>query len=945
MTYFNYLRIGTIALGIVIVVAAALMLWAALKKRRAGGPVKLAVDISLGAVGVVALAVILIANTLIGTYSGSIDSLMTYTGATASDEDVDSWKELAYEIEEEGIVLMENNDSALPLASGTKVNLLGYIAWNPIYSGGGSGEVSASDSISFVSSLESAGFEINPAIEESGIYDAVAGEDEDTSTSVGFSTSDFVINEVSEDVYTGDVSFESMAAYSDTAIIVVGRTGSEGNDLTVYEDGDYLELSDNEKNLLENARAAFDKVIVIVNSANAMEMGWVDEYDIDAVLWVGLPGPYGLQAVGEVLSGEVNPSGHLTDTWVYDNNSNPVNENFGEQEADNAEGRYYVDYVEGIYVGYKWYETAYAEGAVITNTKTGDTYDYSDYDAVVAYPFGYGLSYTTFEQTIVGGLSDGDELEATGSVSIEVQVTNTGDVAGKDVVELYVTVPYTDYDKENGVEKSEVTLVAYDKTDELQPGESQTLTIEFNVEDVASYDSSCDNGDGTYGAYMLDEGSYIFSIRSDSHNVFDSVTAQLGEQYFFSGENGRSSDEQTAYNQFEEAARGEYLSRQDGFANYESAMNSVSSSIESTDYIDTDNLYDASYDEIDVSYTEGVDYAASGSLTLADMEGLDYDDEQWEELLNQLTLDEMLELTGNVIYSSPAIESIDKTETTDSDGPLGISSMFMTDLITVAFPCVPILASTFNDDIAYEMGSCVADQAEVNGITCWYSPAMDTHRSAYSGRNFEYYSEDGTLAAGMAAAEVSGATDKGLICVIKHFALNDMETNRAYVHTYSNEQAIREIYLRPFESAVKEGHAQAIMNSMNYIGDVYSGAHAGLLTEVTRNEWGFTGFVLTDMDEGGEFRSYWSTIRAGVDVWLGFSAIEITVDSDADIYYLRQASHHILYVMANNRTYGSTILNWRLYRNIIYGELIVLLAACVAAILLRRTKKDKVAVQ
>ena len=944
MTNFNYLRMAAAAIGVAIVIAAILIIYAAFRRRKKGGARGKAVDITLGAVAAAALAVIIAAQSLTTYYNASINAVFTYNGATEDDADADSWLELVYTIEEEGIVLMENNDNALPLASGTKVNLLGYIAYNPIYSGGGSGSVSASDSISFQSSLEAAGIEVNPAVLESGIY-GTTEEDTGEEASVGFSTSDLTIDEISIDQYTGDVSFESLAEYSDVAIVVFGRTGSEGSDLTDYTEGDYLELNQNELDLLESAREAFDTLIVVINSANAMEMGWVDDYDVDAVLWVGLPGPYGLEAFGGIVTGESNPSGHLSDTWVYDNNSAPANETFGENYSEEDE-RYYVDYVEGIYVGYKWYETAYAEGAVITNTQTGDTYDYAnDYDSIVKYPFGYGLSYTTFEQVIVGGLADGDTLSATGSVAIEVEVTNTGDVAGKDVVQVYVTVPYTDYDKENGVEKSEVTLVAYDKTDLLEPGESQTLTIEFNVEDLASYDSTHDNGDGTYGSYMLDEGEYVFSIREDAHTVIDTVSAEMDGQYFYSGENKRSSDEQVAYNQFDDTSRGEYLSRQDGFANYESAMTSISDSILDMTYVSSDNVYDESFDDIDVEYTEGVDYGAEGELTLADMEGLDYDDELWEELLNQMTLEEMFSLTGakgEALYASPAIESIGKESTTDSDGPMGISSMFSTDIVQVSFPCIPILSATFNDDLAYEMGSCIADQAEVNGITCWYAPAMDTHRSAYGGRNFEYYSEDSTLAAGIAAAEVSGATDKGLICVIKHFALNEQETKRGELHTYSNEQAIREIYLKPFESAIKNGGAQAVMNAMNFVGDVYAGAHAGLMNEVLRNEWGFTGFVLTDTDGAGEIRSYWSAIRAGVDAWLAFSAENPEIRSDQDIYYLRRAAHRILYTLVNNRTFSATILNWQLYRTIIYAEMVVLMAACIAAIIIRR-KKNAVA--
>ncbi|MCD7945683.1 MAG: glycoside hydrolase family 3 C-terminal domain-containing protein [Clostridiales bacterium] len=939
--YFEMLKTGAIILGVVVVLLAILYIFLAVRRRKPEKKGNKLFNFSATAVAALCVAIILVASWATDVYASAIDAVMTVSTASEETTDTDDWKELAYTIAEEGMVLMKNDDDALPLASGTKVNLLGYYAYNPLYSGSGSGSVSASDSVSIVSSLEAAGIEINPALEESGIY--ATSDDDSSSESVGFVTAEFSLDEVSIDSYTGDVSFENLAAYSDTAIIVIGRSGGEGDDLTGYTEGDYLVLNEDEEALLSAAQENFETVIVVINSANAIEMGWVNDYDVDAVVWAALPGPYGFEALGQILTGAVNPSGKLPDTWVYDNDSNPVNENFGEQEADNAEGRYYVDYVEGIYVGYKWYETAYAEQAVITNTETGETFDYSDYDSIVAYPFGYGLSYTTFDQEITGGtLTDGTALDATDTYTVEVTVTNTGDVAGKSVVQLYVTVPYTDYDKENLVEKSEVSLVVYGKTEELEPGTSEVITLEVSMEAIASYDSSYDNGDGTGGSYMLDAGDYTFSIRSDAHTVLDSVTATLEDQYFFSGDDKRSSDETAAINQFDDAARGEYLSRQDGFANYESAMNSVSTSIENLDYAITDDLYDEALDDVVTeALVEGVDYAVDGDLTLADMTGLDYDDPLWDELISQLTVDEMLSLTGYTLYSSAAVESIDKDATTDSDGPLGISSMFNTDLITVAFPCVPLLSATFNTDLAYEMGSCVADQAEANSITSWYAPAMDTHRSAYSGRNFEYYSEDSTLSAYTAVAEVSGARDKGLIVYIKHFALNDQETHRAYVHTYSNEQAIREIYLKPFEYAVKEGGATGVMTSMNYIGDTYAGGHLNLITNVLRGEWGFQGTVLTDMDEGGEIRSYWATLRAGADVWLGFNETSISASSDADIYYLQRACHNHLYVLANGNSYSAEILDWQSYRTIIYVELGVLAAACVVSLVLRNMKKKE----
>lgn len=943
MSFYNMLKIGTAVLGILVILAAALFLYKATKGKKAGAR-NLGFNISATVVTAVAVVVILVVNYVTNLYANSINAVMTAVTASETETSTDEWKELAYQISEEGMVLLENEDDLLPLESGTKINLLGYYAYNPVYSGSGSGSVSASDSVSILASLEEAGFEVNPALEESGIYTPEEEDTSDDEESVGFMTANLTLDEIGIDAYSGDVSFENMAAYSDTAVVVIGRSGSEGADLTSYEEGDYLALDQNEQDLLQSASENFDQLIVVVNSGNAMQMGWVDEYDVDAVIWAGLPGPYGFEALGQILNGTVNPSGKLPDTWVYDNDSNPVNENFGEQAADNAENRYYVDYVEGIYVGYKWYETAYAEEAVITNTKTQEVFDYTDYDSIVAYPFGYGLSYTSFTQEITGGtLLDQDSLDASGTYTVEVTVTNTGDVAGMTPVQLYLTAPYTNYDKENHVEKAAVSLVNYEKTGSLEPGESEVVTIEFSMEDLASYDSSYANADGTNGSYMLDAGEYVFSVRSDAHTVLDEASAPLDEQHFFSGDQKRSTDEVAAVNQYEDAARGEYLSRQDGFANYESAMNSVSTSIEDPEFATTENVYDPSLDDVVTEeYEEGVDYAVEGDLTLEDLKGADYDDERWEQLISQMTIDELLTLTGQTIYSSPAIESIGKQATTDSDGPLGISSMFVTDLITVAFPCIPILSATFHKDLAHEMGSCVADQAETNSITAWYAPAMDTHRSAYSGRNFEYYSEDSTLAANMAAAEVSGAREKGLLVYIKHFFLNDQETNRAYLHTYSNEQAIREIYLKPFEYAVKDGNATGVMNSMNYIGDTYVGAHVGTLTNVLRGEWGFQGSVLTDMDEGAEFgKSFWSCIRAGVDLWLGFNDVTVEVNNNADIYYLQRAAHNQLYFLANGNTYDAQIYNWTGCRTIIYAELGILALACVVSLVLRNRKKQE----
>ena len=668
-TFEMYCKIAVGILMVIVIVALIVLLVRRNKMAGKGGKI---VNITLGSVSVLLLAAIIVMNTVTSIYAGSINAVFTKAGTNegTSDTNMEDWKNLVTEIADEGMVLMKNENNSLPLENGAKINLLGYCAYNPVFSGSGSGSVAAEDSITIEQALKDAGFEVNNAPVKEKIYPHV----EVKGKSLGFFTMDLSIDEPALDTYTGDASFENMKTYSDTAVVVLGRSGGEGYDLTAYENGDYLELDKNEQALLKKATETFDKVVVILNCANAIQFDILDTYDIDACIWTGVPGPYGFESLGRIMNGTVNPSGSLVDTWVFDHDSSPVSENYGEQKADNAENSYYVDYVEGIYMGYKWYETAYAEGAVITNTKNEKVFDYkNDYDSIVKYPFGYGLSYTTFEQKIVGGLENGAVLDPNGKVSVNVEVTNTGDVAGKETVQLYLTAPYTEYDKGHGVEKSAITLIGYGKTGEIQPGESETVTVEAAVEDFASYDSTYDNSDGTNGAYMLDQGDYIFSVRSDAHTALDEVTAKLDSNYFYSGENKRSSDDQQAFDQFEDAGRGEYLSRQNGFANYDSAMKSVSTSVKSTDWEDNTNVYDESYDQVVTEpLVKGEDYARKGNMTLEDVKGLDYDDPKWKELLSQLTVEEMRQLVTDALYKTPSIYSIGKGGTTDSDGPVGI---------------------------------------------------------------------------------------------------------------------------------------------------------------------------------------------------------------------------------------------------------------------------------
>lgn len=974
--YFEGLKVAAVVIGIIVLLAAAGFLTRAVSNNRKGKKRKKLFTAGAAIVTVLSLAVTAGFSYAAGTFSNSMDMMMSLWGPGEENGNQEDWKALSMEIAEEGMVLMKNEGNALPLSRGEKVNLLGYAAYHPYLSGTGTGIVKSGNPVGVLPALEAAGLEVNPVPGQSGIYGDWEKELGGAGR-IGFIPADFSGKEVPVEKYTGEASFERMQEYSGTAVIVIGRNGAEGKDLPYGEDSDYLKPDPDEEALLVSAREHFEKVIVVINSANAMELGWIDRYEADAVLWAGLPGAYGFTALGKILTGEINPSGRLPDTWVYHQGSNPASENFGVQEADNADGRFYLDYVEGIYVGYKWYETAYAEGAVITNTKTGETFDYNDYDSVVAFPFGYGLSYTTFSLKISGGTltegmqpdsgsgqaegmqpdsesgqaegtqsdsrsagAEGIQLDPRGSYTLEVTVTNTGTMPGKTVAQLYAEVPYTEYDRAHLVEKSAVSLAAYGKTKLLQPGESETVTLEFPMEELASYDSSCGNPDGSRGAYLLDEGEYGFSLRADAHNVYESITAQLPEPYFFSGENKRSSDVQAPENRFEQAARGEYLSRQDGFANYASAMGAVRSVIENPDYLEKDNDYDAAYDQaVDRAFQEGRDYGAPGTLTIQEMAGLDYDDPKWDALIAQMSLDELMTLTGNTMYASPVVASIAKVRTNDVDGPLGVSSMFTQSLDSVGFPCVPLLAAAFREDLACEMGGCVAEQADFNRVTAWYAPGINMHRFFYGGRNFEYYSEDALLSARTAAAEISGARERGLTVYLKHFVLNDMEQNRAKLHTYCNEQALREIYLKPAEYGVKYGKATGVMSSMNYIGDIYAGGHAGLLTDVLRGEWGFRGCVLTDMDQAGENRSFWRTIRAGVDVWLGFQNTKMKPSSDADIYYLQRAAHNHLYTWVNGNIHEITVLNWKPYFYILCAEFGLLAFSAAAAIVIRYRRK------
>lgn len=564
-----------------------------------------------------------------------------------------------------------------------------------------------------------------------------------------------------------------------------------------------------------------------------------------------------------------------------------------------------MNYVEGIYVGYRFYETAAEEGLI-------------DYDEAVVYPFGYGLSYTSFTQEM-GELHVND-----GTVSVDVTVTNTGNTAGKDVAEIYYTPPYTN----GGLEKASVNLAAFAKTETLEPGASETLTLTFSEEDMASFDAK------DAGGYVLEEGDYEVSLRSDSHTVIDSQTYHVNETIAYTGENKRSTDQITAETAFS-FAQGEvtYLSRADGFANFAEATAAPSSfSMPEADkavFTNNSNWQPEEDPEAQMPVT-----GADNGLQLADLRGRDYDDEQWNALLDQMSVSEMRELVALGGYQTAAAGSVGKLSTTDCDGPASINNNF-TGVGSIGFPCGVMIANTWNEDIARAFGQNIGQMADEMNVSGWYAPAMNIHRSPFAGRNFEYYSEDDLLSGKIAAQAVLGAEEHGVYAYIKHFALNSQDTNRWEMLTeWVNEQAIREVYLRPFEIAVKEGGAKAVMSSYNYIGSQWAGACSSLLDTVLRGEWGYHGFVLTDYFADFGYMDAQRSIYNGGDTCLanydaGTNYVQNT-DSATTVQHMRDASHNIMYTVVNSRAYEPE----NMQTGLLLYQIVLIAADIIAAVLI-----------
>lgn len=816
----------------------------------------------------------------------------SYADETKIAEAEEVSKSLVTTIQEEGTVLLENKNQTLPLEKSSKVNVFGISSVAITYGGSGSGAADESKNVNLQQGLENAGFEVNSELTD--FYTENLPEKEGTNI-FSLNGGDYNIYEPTQDKYTDEL-LANAKNFSDTALVVISRNGGEGADLpqnmAEYQQGDkdkhYLELQDVEKAMLKTVTENFDKVVVLVNSSNAMELGFLEDAGVDAALWIGGPGSTGLNGVANVLAGDVNPSGRLVDTYAYDLASNPTYWNTGDFTYTNAsytstnafgeskeEKQKFVNYQEGIYLGYRYYETRFIDNA------TGQV-DEAAYDATVQYPFGYGLSYTTFDQEITSMKENGDKIE------VNVKVTNTGDVAGKEVAQVYYTAPYT----EGGIEKSHVVLAGFDKTEVLEPGQSEEMIISFDRDDLASYDYK------TEKAYVLDAGSYEIKLMNNAHDVLDSETYTVANKEV---RKQRSSDKVEVTNTFDYAIGDlKYVTRSD----WEGTLPT-----ERTKDKEATKEIIAEMDPNNTRLSKGTVTEAptpvNNGLRLVDLKNADYNDECWEQLVDQMSVDEMANLVGFGGYATGAVKSVDKPAVVDLDGPAGVNGIFQ-NIKGIQYNSEVVVASTWNTDLAEEMGDAFAKEALAHGIVGLYAPAVNIHRSPFSGRNFEYYSEDPLISGKMASSLVAKALENGVYTFTKHFALNDQEDNRLGVATWSTEQAMREVYLKAFEIPVKEGGATAIMSSFNRIGTLWTGGNSDLLNTVLRDEWGFKGMVITDYFMGVYMNSD-QAVQNGGDLMLstlGAVPTESYKTTEEGIAALRQASKNILYTVAHSAAFN-----------------------------------------
>ena len=884
-------------------------------------------------------------DTLFGSqrpiYSDEVTSVYPSQKATNKAEAFANAQEVNLKLAEEGFVLLKNENAALPMNKGARISVFSKNSVNLSYGGSGSGGFDTSNNKNLYESLNDAGFVTNPTLKrfyessQSGPVRTANSSDLDNGDNQKIATA-----ETPQNKYTDAVK-KSYADYSDAALVVITRIGGEGFDLPRYQgdsegavspDSHYLELDQNEIDLLTAVTdGTFKRVVVVFNTPSSFEATFLKDSayaafadKIDAAVWIGFTGSNGITALGEILNGDVNPSGRLVDTWAADFTKNPSFVNFGTgclpDTTDKYDGGMYysVDYEEGIYVGYRYYETR------------GETDGEDWYNANVVYPFGYGLSYTTFDWT-VGDVS-ASEIELGTTITVPVTVKNTGSVAGKDVVQLYASAPYT----LGGIEKAHKVLVGFAKTKLLQPGESETVTVSFDPYSAASYDYRDANSNG-FSGYELEAGEYTLYVSRNAHESEKAIALNLAADVQIGTDPTTDSEVVNRYTDSEDFLDSDWqldamLSRADWEGTWPTPQTAQQ-------HAGTDRLYEEIRSEehnnpTDFDSEEYPWFGEKPTLTLRDLlpsaeaEGYEpvvsYDDERWEELMMGCDEEEMIALINNGAYHTLAMESVGLPATIHGDGPSGFTCFMSKEQVngTCQYVSEPVMASTWNINLMNELGEAIGEEGTIGDkatgqpYSSIYATGVNIHRSPFGGRCSEYFSEDPFISGMMGAAEVQGIQSRGVLPTVKHFVANEQETHRSIGGDLSwlSEQALREIYLKPFEYTVKLGETRGIMTSFNRIGTRWTGGDYRLLTEILRNEWGFNGLVICDFNTIPQYMIPRMMFYAGGSLDLATQQSAMWTDCDSsdagDAIVLMRAVKDVMYALVNSNAMNAEVIGY-----------------------------------
>jgi beta-glucosidase len=933
-----------------------------------------------------------------------------FTADYTSEQQVVEGQKAVENVVKNGSVLLLNRDGALPLDSGAKITLASINSAKFVYGGTGSGGMKTDNASTLKEALESDGFSVNPTMWS--FYTEGAGKDYGRIQASGslnnyiFNNSEFKINEVPLSAYS-DTEWNSVREYGDAAVFVISRVCGEGADMPWYGagdgDGNILELSHEEQDLLGKladmkANGEIAKIVVLLNVANAVEVDFLNseicgrDYGVDACLWIGEVGEGGINAVGDLLNGTVNPSGKLVDTYCYDNLTSPAIQNAHATSYTNAaekglafaktNNEYYVAYQEGIYVGYRYYETRYED--VVMGTGNAGSYDYA---GTVAFPFGYGLSYTDFTYGDLSMTEDGDGF------TFKVDVTNSGAVDGAEVVEIYMQSPYTDYDRENGIEKAAVELVGFSKV-ALKAGETAAVTVTVPKTELRAYDA---NGEGTY---ILDAGDYYFACGNGAHEALNNILAskgygvgdgmtadgnagaavkytvsQMDKEIFATAITGATIENQLDHADLNrrEGDNGDgivYLTRSDWDGTMPKATISAGEYKAAVQLAASDDMVA----EMNAKYQKSTEgdmpvMGKEGDLNLAQFVGVPLDgsievDGQtytWDDLLNQVKFNEMARLIGQTYHSTVPVSSVNKPATKDENGPQGITATLTGGGSSTSYTSEDLLAATFDPEVAEAVGVSIGNDcllASGKAYSGIYGPGVNIHRTPYSGRNFEYYSEDPFISGKICAAETKGIQSKGVYVYMKHFALNDQETARDGICVWTNEQAAREIYLQAFEYPVEEAGAYCVMTSFSRAGCTWTGGDKGLITGILRGEWGMPGFALTDFANSNSYMDVLNGLMAGGDGWdcndeSKWTTTLLNYKDDPNVVNaMREATKHILYTVANSNAMNGVSPNMRVVQVTTWWQYAIIAADIIFGILaagsifmlvrkLRKVKKAK----